>query len=192
MNGLRIGFALCGSFCTISKAMEQMRLLQEKGAQILPILSETVSATDTRFGTAKQLKQDIFDITGVTAIDTVKGAEPIGPKGLLDALVIAPATGNTIAKIAGAVTDTAVTMAAKATLRNEKPVVVCTATNDGLGASAKNIGILMAMRGIYLVPLRQDDPVKKPTSVVADFSQLLPTLREALAGRQIQPLLSVR
>ena len=189
MNGMRIGFALCGSFCTMSRAMEQMKILAETGAQITPILSEIVSATDTRFGKAQDLKQSIRAITGKSVIDSIKEAEPIGPQNLLDALIIAPATGNTISKISCAITDSSVTMAAKATLRNRKPVVICAATNDGLGACAQNLGRLMCMSGIYLVPLQQDDPVKKQTSLIADFSMLVPTLEHALRGEQIQPVI---
>ena len=189
MNGLKIGFALCGSFCTISRAVEQMKVITETGAQIIPIVSEIVSVTDTRFGTAQALKKSIYEITGKPVIDSIKEAEPIGPKNLLDALIIAPATGNTISKIACAITDTCVTMAAKATLRNRKPVIVCTATNDGLGACAQNIGRLMSMKGIYLVPLQQDDPIQKQTSLIADFTMILPTLQYALRGEQIQPVI---
>lgn len=189
LDGVKIGFAMCGSYCTFSKALPQMQNLVQHGACVIPIMSENASSTDTRFGTAKEIKSKIYDITGKDIIDTIKLAEPIGPKKLLDILVIAPATGNTIAKIANAITDTSVTMAAKATMRNGRPVVVCTATNDGLSASAKNIGTLMDMKGIFMVPLQQDDHIGKPTSIVADFSLILPTVISALKGEQYQPLL---
>ena len=158
---------------------------------VIPIVSQTAASTDTRFGTASQLMEQLRQLTGREPITTIEGAEPIGPKALLDVLVIAPATGNTIAKLACGITDTAVTMAAKAMWRNGRPVVLAVSTNDGLGASAKNIGALLEKKYVYFVPYGQDDPEKKPTSLVADFSLVADAAQAALEGRQLQPLLRV-
>ncbi len=188
---LNIGFALTGSFCTFSKVVPEIKRLTEHGAEVYPVMSEMASVTDTRFGTAQDFINEIKSITGRPIINSVKGAEPIGPKHYLDALVIAPCTGNTLAKLANGITDTPVTMAAKAHLRNGGPIVIAVSTNDGLGGSAKNIGLLMNMKNIYFVPFGQDDPVKKPNSLVADMTKIAPTLENALDGIQIQPLLGV-
>ena len=152
-------------------------------------MSDNAYATDTRFGKAADFIWEIEDICKNKIIHTIVGAEPIGPKRMVDAMLISPCTGNTLAKLAGGITDTPVTMAAKSTLRFGLPVVINLATNDALGASAQNIGRLMNTKNIYFVPLRQDDPVKKPMSLVADFTQLLPTALNALEGRQLQPVL---
>jgi len=189
MKNLRVGFAMCGSFCTFSQSLPQMSAIADLGANIIPIMSEIASKTDTRFGKADEIKAIIENISGKSVIDTIYQAEPIGPKNLLDLLVIAPCTGNTLAKLANSITDSCVTMAAKATLRNNKPVVICVATNDGLSGSAKNIGLLLNMKGFYFVPLKQDDYNGKPTSIIADFSLIIPTINEALKGNQIQPIL---
>ena len=188
INNINIGFALTGSFCTFSKVLPQIKLLTEHGANVYPIMSENASTTDTRFGTAKQFIEEIEHITQKEIIDTIKKAEPIGPKKFLDALIVAPATGNTIAKMANGITDTCVTMAAKANLRNEKPLIIAISTNDALGGSAKNIGLLLNMKNIYFVPFGQDDPVNKPKSIVADMNMIEQTLIHALNGVQIQPL----
>lgn len=188
---LNIGFALTGSFCTFSKVVPEIKRLAEHGAEVYPIMSEMASVTDTRFGTAQDFINEIKSITGRPIINSVKGAEPIGPKHYLDALVIAPCTGNTLAKLANGITDTPVTMAAKAHLRNGGPIVIAVSTNDGLGGSAKNIGMLMNMKNIYFVPFSQDDPVKKPNSLVADMTKIASALECALDGIQIQPLLSL-
>ena len=188
---LNIGFALTGSFCTFSKVVPEIKRLTEHGAEVYPVMSEMASVTDTRFGTAQDFINEIKSITGRPIINSIKGAEPIGPKHYLDALVIAPCTGNTLAKLANGITDTPVTMAAKAHLRNGGPIVIAVSTNDGLGGSAKNIGLLMNMKNIYFVPFGQDDPVKKPNSLVADMTKIAPTLENALDGIQIQPLLGV-
>ena len=156
---------------------------------VIPIVSQTAASTDTRFGTASQLMEQLRQMTGREPITTIEGAEPIGPKALLDVLVIAPATGNTIAKLACGITDTAVTMAAKAHLRNGRPVVLALASNDALAAGAQNIGALLARKHYYFVPFGQDNAEKKPCSLVADFSQIPAAVVAALEGRQLQPLL---
>ena len=188
MNNIRVGFAFCGSFCTHQKVLREMEKLCERYT-IIPILSESAAATDTRFGRAEDFAAAVEAAAGRPAIRTVEEAEPIGPKGLLDVLVIAPCTGNTLAKLAAGVTDSSVTMAAKAHLRNGRPVVIAVSTNDGLGASASNIGTLLCRKQIYFVPFRQDDPVGKPTSLLADFSRIPDAIRAALEGRQLQPVL---
>lgn len=188
MDDKTIGFALCGSFCTHSRAVAALETLTTQYAHIIPIVSEIVSATDTRFGTANDLLARLTQLCGRPPLSSVKEAEPIGPKGLLDLLVIAPCTGNTLSKMAAGITDSSVTMAAKAQLRNGRPVVVCVASNDGLSASAPAIGQLLMRKNIYFVPFGQDDPRNKPTSLIADFSQLPATIEAAFLGRQIQPL----
>lgn len=189
LEGVRVGFAITGSFCTFTKIIPQIEILVKEGADVLPIISESVDKFDTRFGTAEDLKKKLTLITGKKPINTIVEAEPIGPKGLLDILVIAPCTGNTISKIANAVTDGPVTMACKAHLRNIRPVVVAVSTNDGLSANAKNIGTLLNMKNIYMVPFGQDDPIKKCTSLVADFDQILFAVQSALQSIQMQPIL---
>ena len=186
---VRVGFAFCGSFCTFSQAMEALGRVRARYGDVTPIVSEASAVTDTRFGRARDFLAEMERICGKPVIDSIARAEPIGPKGLLDVLVICPCTGNTLAKLANGVTDTAVTMAAKAHLRNGRPVVLCPATNDGLAASARNIGALLDKKNVYFVPFRQDDPAKKPTSLVADFSKVEDTIDAALAGRQLQPVL---
>lgn len=186
---MKIGFAMCGSFCTFSRVTEEIARLVNAGYDVLPILSQTAYTTDTRFGTAQDWIDKIETICKTPIIHTIAGAEPIGPKALLDALVIAPCTGNTLAKLACGITDSSVTMAAKAHLRNERPVVVAVSTNDGLGLNAKNIGTLSSSRHFYFVPFGQDDPQKKTKSLVADMTQILPTLESALVGVQLQPML---
>ena len=189
MKHIRVGFAICGSFCTHSKALQALEQVTATYDTVIPILSEISAATDTRFGTAQALIERVRELTGREIISTVRQAEPIGPKALLDVLVIAPCTGNTAAKLAAGITDTAVTMAAKAHLRNGRPVVLALASNDGLSSGAKNIGELLNRKNYYLVPFGQDDPVKKPCSLIADFDQIIPTVEAALEGRQIQPIL---
>jgi len=186
---MKIGFAMCGSFCTFSRVTKEIAQLVDAGYDILPILSHTAYTTDTRFGKAQDWIETIETICKTPIIHTIAGAEPIGPKALLDALIIAPCTGNTLAKLACGITDTSVTMAAKAHLRNERPVVLAVSTNDGLGLNAKNIGMLSASRHFYFVPFGQDDPQKKTKSLVADMTMILPTLESALEGKQIQPML---
>lgn len=186
---LRVGFAFCGSFCTMSKALDALEQTAARFGPVTPIVSEAVASTDTRFGAAHDFMREMERICGRRVIDTVAGAEPIGPKGLLDALVICPCTGNTLAKLAHGVTDTSVTMAAKAHLRNGRPLVIAVSTNDGLGASAPNLGMLLGRKNVYFVPFGQDDCAGKPASLVADFSLVGDTVEAALRGEQIQPLL---
>lgn len=183
-----IGFAMCGSFCTHKKALEQMSALRASGEDILPIMSENVYSTDTKFGSAEDLKKRVRDLCGRDMISSIVDAEPIGPKELLDILVICPCTGNTLAKLAAGITDTAVTMAAKAHLRSDRPLVIALASNDALSANLKNIGTMLNRKNVYFVPMSQDDPVKKPHSLVADFDLLLPTIEAARRGKQYQKI----
>ncbi|MBQ3134672.1 MAG: dipicolinate synthase subunit B [Oscillospiraceae bacterium] len=189
MEDKTIGFAICGSFCTHSRAIAALEAVTAQYKHVIPIVSEIVSVTDTRFGTAKDLLERMTNLCGQPPMATVKETEPIGPKGLLDLLVIAPCTGNTLSKMAAGITDSSVTMAAKAQLRNGRPVVVCVASNDGLSGSAPAIGQLMMRKNLYFVPFGQDDPKNKPTSLVADFTQLPATMEHALQGKQVQPVL---
>lgn len=189
MTKATAGFAICGSFCTFSQVLPQIKVLVENGFEVLPIMSQTAYSLDTRFGKASYFIQEIEDICKHEVIYTIEDAEPIGPKALLDVLVIAPCTGNTLGKLANGITDTSVTMAAKAHLRNERPVVIGVSTNDALGASAKNIGILMNCKNIFFIPMRQDNCEKKPKSVTADFSLTLKATELAIEGKQMQPML---
>lgn len=188
---LNIGFALTGSFCTFSKVVPEIKRLADMGAEVYPIMSEMAYSTDTRFGNAEDFHRTIEDITGRKIIHSIKDAEPIGPRHYLDALVVAPCTGNTISKLANGITDSCVSMAAKAHLRNAGPLIIAVSTNDGLGTSAKNIGMLMNMQNVYFVPFSQDDPVKKPNSLVADMTRIAPTVESALDRIQLQPVLCV-
>ena len=184
-----IGFAMCGSFCTFDTVLGELAKLKETYPSIIPILSETSRHTDNRFGSAEGFSRRMEEICGRKVLSTLTEVEPIGPKGLLDALVIAPCTGNTLSKLANGAADSAVTLAAKAHLRNNAPVVIGVSTNDGLGGNAANIGKLLARKHFYFLPFGQDDPIQKPCSLVADFSRLRETLSMALEGRQLQPLL---
>lgn len=189
MRQERIGFAFTGSYCTFSKAMAALEKVTQEYETVIPVFSANSYDTDTRFGGAALHVQRAEALCRQRAIHTIAQAEPIGPKMLLDALVIAPCTGNTLAKLACGIADTPVTMAAKSHLRNGRPVVLGVSTNDGLAAAAENIGRLLRAKHFFFVPFRQDAPEEKPTSLVADFSLLVPALSEALAGRQLQPLL---
>ena len=189
MEDKTIGFAVCGSFCTHARAMEALEQVKARFARVVPIVSEVVADTDTRFGAAHDLMREMERICDHRVISTVKEAEPIGPQKLLDLLIIAPCTGNTLGKLASGVTDTSVTMAAKAHLRNERPVLIAPSTNDGLAASAASIGALLPRKYIYFVPFGQDDFEKKPTSLVANFSLVADAASAALEGRQLQPIL---
>ena len=180
---------MCGSFCTHAKAMAALEQVRARWSNVIPIVSQVVADTDTRFGNAHDLMREMERICDHRVISTVKGAEPIGPQKLLDLLIICPCTGNTLGKLAAGVTDTSVTMAAKAHLRNGRPLLIAPSTNDGLSASAASIGQLLSRKYIYFVPFGQDDPEKKPTSLMADFSLVVPAARAALEGRQLQPLL---
>jgi len=188
LKGLKVGFALTGSFCTLNEVVEQIKRLIEEGAEIVPVVSREVATTDTRFGTAAYWKKLLRDLTGREVIDTIVGAEPIGPKKLLDVLVVAPCTGNTLAKLANAITDGPVLMAIKAQLRNQWPVVLAIATNDGLGMNARNLGVLLNAKNVYMVPFGQDSPAGKPNSLVARMDLLVETILHALEGKQIQPV----
>ncbi|MDD6308256.1 MAG: dipicolinate synthase subunit B [Clostridia bacterium] len=190
LSGITVGFALTGSFCTFRAVLPEMENLAKAGAHILPVMSAIAANTDTRFGKAADFCQRIRDITGEEIITTVQAAEPIGPGRLLDILIIAPCTGNTLGKLAGGITDTSVTMAAKAHLRNSRPVVLAVSTNDGLSAAAKNIGVLLSRKNHFFVPFGQDDPDRKPASLVANMSLLVPATEAALMHRQLQPILT--
>ncbi len=185
-----VGFALCGSFCTFKKVIPQMKKLVNDGYRVIPIMSHNAYTTDTRFGKSREFNEEIEQICGEKIIYTISGAEPIGPKELLSALVIAPCTGNTLGKLANGISDTSVTLATKAHLRNQRPVIIAVSTNDALGTSARNIGTLMNSKHIYFVPMRQDDYINKPNSIVADFDYIPDTVREVLAtNTQPQPML---
>ena len=188
MNRPRVGIALCGSYCTYEKLFAQLGRLGEK-YELVPIMSETAAKADTRFGKAADFKARLREITGSEPVENIIDAEPLGPSKPMDALVIAPCTGNTLAKLAHGITDGAVTMAAKGHLRNGKPVVLAIATNDGLSASAPNIAVLLNRKNYYFVPFGQDNAEAKPTSLIADFRKIIPTAEAALEGRQIQPIL---
>jgi len=189
LKGKTIGFAMTGSFCTFQKVIKELKELAKEGVTIFPIMSETAYCTDTRFGNAEAFIKEIETICQNSIIKSVKEAEPIGPKSFLDLLIIAPCTGNTLAKMANGIADTSVTMAAKAHLRGGKPIVIAVSTNDGLGNAAKNIGNLMNAKNIYLVPFGQDDFEKKPNSLVADMTKIIDTSKMALEYKQLQPIL---
>ena len=183
-----IGYAFCGSFCTHARALREMRNLLSAGYEIQPIFSETVSRTDTRFGSATVLRNEVEALCAHKLIDTVVDAEPLGPSMPLDALIISPCTGNTLAKIANGITDTPVCMAVKAHLRSDRPLILSLASNDAMSANLKNIATLLLRKQVYFVPMRQDDPQKKPHSLVADFTSVSDALASALEGRQMRPL----
>ena len=183
-----IGFALCGSYCTHASALEQLDILQKKGYDVVPIVSERVWETDTRFGTAQALRQRVESMCGKEIIHTIPEAEPLGPAKPLSALVICPCTGNTLAKLAAGVTDSAVCMAAKAHLRCDRPLLLALASNDAMSANLQNIATLLNRKNVYFVPVRQDDPTSKPHSLVAEFSLVPQALEQALAGRQMRKL----
>ncbi len=189
MKDKKIGFAICGSFCTLKSAFAELEALKNLDAELYPIVSDSVKNTDTRFGKAEDNIKIIEQICGRKVISTIEQAEPIGPKALLDIMVVAPCTGNTMAKIAMGITDTPVTMAVKAHLRNNRPVLLNIATNDALGASAVNLAKLLNTKNIFFVPFGQDDPVKKSKSLIGDFEQLPAAVDAALEGRQLQPIL---
>jgi dipicolinate synthase subunit B len=191
MNGtdIRVGFAMTGSYCTYHNVFPALQAVAQQFGSVLPILSENSASTDSRFGRAEDFKRQMEEICGRPPICTIVQAEPIGPKKLLDVLVIAPCTGNTLGKLANGITDSSVTMAAKAHLRNGRPLVLAVSTNDGLAVSLRNLGDLNCRKNIYLVPFRQDDPEKKPTSLVAEMSLIPQTIEAALEGRQLQPVL---
>ena len=189
MRTERVGFAVSGSFCTHEQALKALQQLTAVYETVIPIVSETSAFTDTRFGTSEDLLERLEDLTGQEVLCDIPSVEPIGPKKLLDVLVIAPATGNTMAKLAGGIADTAVTMAAKSHLRNGRPVVVAVSSNDGLAAGARNIGELLMRKNYYFVPFGQDNAAAKPCSLVADFGKIPETVDAARRGEQLQPLL---
>ena len=189
LSGCNCGVAITGSFCTFDKVKIEIREMKQVFGDIVPIFSNSAASYDTRFGTAEKMREDIEEITGHKIIDTIMGAEPIGPKGYLDAMVIAPCTGNTLAKLANGITDSPVLMAAKAHLRNNKPLIISISTNDAMGINFKNIGLLMNMKNIYFVPFAQDDPVKKPNSLIANLKLIPDTIEMAMQGKQIEPVL---
>ncbi len=189
LRGVRVGVVVTGSHCTIGDVISQIRDLKGEGADILPIFSYTVDKTDNRFYQVHDLRTQINEISNKPIINTIVGAEPIGPQKLLDVVVVAPATGNTIAKLANGIVDTPALMAVKAHLRNQRPVVIAISTNDALGINARNIGLLINMKNIYFVPFRQDDPLNKCNSLVASMDRLLDTVVCALQGKQLQPVL---
>lgn len=189
LKNTTVGFAVTGSFCTFSKVFPEVEELVKEGAKVMPVMSEISYNTDTRFGKAKEHIERLERLTGEKVIATIRDAEPIGPKKLLDVLVVAPCTGNTIAKIANGIADSSVTLAVKSHLRNKRPVVIAVSTNDGLANNAKNIGVLSNMKNIYLVPIGQDDCVEKENSLVADMKQIIPAVEAALDGKQLQPVM---
>lgn len=188
-KNIRVGFALTGSFCTYDEVMPALERVKMVYGDVTPIISERSAVTDTRFGNAHDFMREMERICDKRVIDSIPKAEPIGPQKLLDVLIIAPCTGSTLARLANGFSDTAVTMAAKAVWRNGRPVVIAVSTNDGLSGSARNLGVLLDKKNTYFVPLRQDDPEKKPTSLVADFTRVNEAVEAALDGRQLQPML---
>ncbi len=189
LNGKKIGFAVCGSFCTFSKAFAQLEKLIQLGADVTAVMSFNAASLDTRFGKAADHIAYLEKATGKKVIRTIEDAEPIGPKKMFDALLIAPCTGNTMAKLAAGIIDTPVTMAAKSHIRNASPLIIAPSTNDGLAAAAKNIGALLNCKNLYFVPFGQDDPDKKPRSLSADFDRIGEAVEAALNGIQLQPIL---
>lgn len=190
MKKTTIGYAMTGSFCTFDLNLLQMEELIKRGYDVLPVLSFNAGDLDTRFMEACHLRQRLKDITGNEPIDTIQGAEPIGPKKMTDLFLISPASGNTMAKLVNGIYDTPVLLGAKSHLRNDLPLVISVSTNDGLSMAAQNIGRLLNWRNVFFVPFRQDDPVKKPRSLVADFTLIPKTIAAALCGVQLQPLLT--
>lgn len=189
LDGVRIGIAMCGSFCTFSESFGQAQLLSDLGCELLPVMSFNASSISSRFGTASENLARLERICNRKAVLTIEDAEPIGPKGLCDVMLVMPCTSNTLAKLCYGITDTPVTMAVKSHLRNGRPVVLAVATNDALGASAKNIGFLLNCRNVYFVPYGQDDYRKKPCSMIAHFDLVPKAVEAALEGRQLQPMI---
>ena len=184
-----VGIAVTGSFCTFSKVFPQVKALVDEGAKVIPIMSEISYSTDTRFGTAAENIRFLEETTGEKVIGKIQDAEPIGPKKILDVLIVAPCTGNTIAKMANGIADSSVTLAVKSHLRNKRPIVVAISTNDGLGNNAKNIGVISNMKNVFLVPFSQDDCKEKENSLVADMNLIVPATEAALDFKQLQPVL---
>ena len=189
-NECKIGFGITGSFCTFGWVKKKKKKMAEAGADITPVFSFNTQITNTRFADAGKFVNEIEKICGKAGMKTIAQAEPVGPKALFDVMVIAPCTGNTLAKLCAGITDSPVLMAAKAHLRNERPLVISVSTNDALGINFKNIGYLMNMKNVYFVPFGQDDPVKKPKSMIGDMSKIPDAVEAALEGRQLQPVIS--
>lgn len=189
LSECNIGFAITGSFCTFDKIKSQIKVLKDEGADVTPIFSFNTYNMDTRFAKAKDFLDEVKTITGKEGMSTIQQAEAIGPNKLFDVLVIAPCTGNTMAKLANGITDTPVLMAAKAHLRNNRPLVISISTNDALGINLQNIGKLMIMKNIYFVPFGQDDYIKKPNSMIADVERIKETVEAAMKKEQIQPVI---
>ncbi|NLY90788.1 MAG: dipicolinate synthase subunit B [Firmicutes bacterium] len=189
LAGMRIGFGLTGSYCTIPDVLPEMERLRAEGAELFPIVSPVIFQTDTRFGKGEEVYKAVVEITGRQPWQTLVEVEPIGPKKLLDVMVVAPCSGTTLARLALGLSSTPVTLACKAQLRNNRPVVLAIATNDGLGANLMNLALIMNRRSIYFVPFGQDDPERKPKSLVAKLELLTPTVIRALQGEQLQPVL---
>ncbi len=189
---MTVGYALSGSHCTFEEVMPQIQRFIDAGAKVVPIISSTLLTTDTRFGKAEDWRKQLKDITGNDIISTIVDAEPLGPTKLLDVLVIAPCTGNTTSKLANALTESPILMAAKAQMRNQRPIVIAISTNDGLGLNAANIAKLLVTKNIYFVPFGQDAPEKKPNSLVAKMDLIMETCEMALQGKQLQPLIIER
>ncbi len=189
MNNYKAAFAICGSFCTIDKAVKQLEILTDNKNDIYPVMSFNASSIDTRFGKADDIIEKIEKICGRKIIKTIADAEPVGPVIKPDIMIIEPCTGNTLAKLAAGITDTPVTLAAKAHLRNEKPLLIAVSTNDALSIAAANIGKLMNNKNVYFVPIRQDDPLKKPRSAISDFTLTVDAIDAALKGKQLQPII---
>ncbi len=188
METWRIGVALAGSFCTFDRVIGEIERLVQMGHEVTPIVSFHTAQTDTRFGKAQDILDRLEHITGRLPLRTLPQVEPLGPKDMLDVLVVAPCTGTTLGRLANGLSDTPVTLAVKSMLRRSRPIVLAVSTNDALGASMRNIGQLKNVKHLYFVPMRQDDPVMKPNSLVADFEQIWPTTQCAMTGQQIQPL----
>lgn len=189
MEQQKVGYCLTGSYCTFQKSLDALADLIANGFDVYPMMSENAYTTDTRFGKASDFVKKIEQMTGKKVLSKISEVEPIGPKKYIDVMVLSPCTGNTMSKLANGITDTAATMAAKASLRNGIPVVIALATNDGLGQSAKSLGAMLPVKNVYFVPISQDDPVKKPTSLVCDFKRLRETVLLALEGKQIEPVI---
>ena len=189
VKGKKIGFVLTGSFCTFSKVIPKIKKIKDLGADIIPIMSDNSYRLDTKFGKAKDIVKQIEEITGKEIIHTIQDAEPIGPKHLTDIMVVAPASGNTIAKLANDIIDTPALMAVKSHLRNNLPVVIAPSTNNGLGAAAINIGNLLNRKNYFFVPFRQDNPITKPRSIVFDCEYIVRTIESALEGEQLEPII---
>lgn len=190
LDNLKIGVALCGSFCTFSRVLTQIQNIIDEGADVTAIMSYNSSSMDTRFGTAEYFKSELKKMTNKDIIMTIEKAEEVGPKKLFDVLVVMPCTGNSLGKLANAIVDTPVIMACKSHLRNQTPLVLAVSTNDGLSMSLKNIGLLMNTKNIYFIPFEQDNCIAKPNSLVAKMELVIPTILSALEGNQIQPVLA--